>query len=133
MIEIFIPTLAWALAMADSVQVPQVSRQLLLELGEEDFLAETGSVVTQQQYHQFLIRANTKIIYAQVCPMSLRRRVAVRLPFCSGLGGTKYNNVCTSVTGADSRAIGCIHHVCCICVFSNAALAMLLACTAGQR
>ncbi len=44
----------------------QVSKQLLLELGDEDFLAETGTVVSQERYHQSMVRTITKLIYAQV-------------------------------------------------------------------
>ena len=44
----------------------QVSKQLLLGLGDEDFLAETGTVVSQERYRQSMIRTITKLIYAQV-------------------------------------------------------------------
>ncbi len=45
---------------------PQVIKRQLLELGDEEFLAETGTIVSQASYHQSVIRINTKLVYAQV-------------------------------------------------------------------
>ena len=44
----------------------QVVKRQLLELGDEEFLAETGTIVSQTTYHQSVIRINTKLVYAQV-------------------------------------------------------------------
>ena len=46
--------------------LPQVVKRQLLELGDEEFLAETGTIVSQASYHQSVIRINTKLVYAQV-------------------------------------------------------------------
>ena len=47
------------------LQLPQLTKQLILETGDKDFLAETGNTVSQEVYHKKVVQVNTRLHYAQ--------------------------------------------------------------------